>query len=69
MTIVDPASRKAFKRLIKKTFNKEEFHAVHVEWIQRIGALWNELDSNYNYKTYKSVQDKIRENRKRLALL
>jgi len=33
INILDPTSRKAFKRLIKKTFKEEEFHAVHVEWI------------------------------------
>jgi len=69
VTIVDPDSRRAFKRLIAKTFKKEAFHAAHVEWINRIQKLWKELDSNYNYRTYKSVQDKISENRKRLALL
>ena len=33
MSILDRDSRKAFKRLLKKTFKKEEFHAAHVEWI------------------------------------
>jgi len=38
--LVDKDSRKAYKQLIMKSFKKAEFHAVHIEWIDRIRELW-----------------------------
>lgn len=54
---VNKESRRAWKKLIDKTFKKEEFHAVHVEWLDRIRDIWLKLDENINFQKYKAVQE------------
>ena len=40
---------KELNKLLKKTMTEEQnFHAVHVDWIERIQDLWDQLDNNYN---------------------
>ena len=69
VSFADKESRKAFKKLIQKSFDKEEFHAAHVEWIDRIRELWCKLAENKNYEIYKVLFERVSENKKRLEQL
>jgi len=57
------------RRLIKKTLKQGDFHAAHVEWLERIQQLWLKLDSNDNYRRFKEDNDKLLENERRLQQL
>lgn len=62
-------SGQRFRKLIKKTFKQSEFHAAHVEWIDRIRDLWKKLDDNYLFEKYSAVQARIETNKKRIKVL
>jgi len=59
-------SEEAVQQLVEKTLKYGNEHAVHVEWLGRIQALWEALKKQRSYNEYKRLQNSLREKRKQL---
>lgn len=62
-------SETAVQQLVDKSKRVGDEHAVHVEWLGRIQALWEELNNHPAYIEEKRVQNELKQKQKRLAQL